>query len=550
MNRRRSAARPLIATAAIALAVLPIRGFAQELRGAIRDSASRRPIAGVVLLLLDSAGTTLGRNITNEGGEYRIALVPAIRSMRVQRIGFRPRTVTIPRVESGVTNLDVSMLALPTFLEPVKVVDRLNCPKRSDAAISLALWDQARAALLATVVAREANPAIVVRLRFDRRMDRARILEQSIRADTASTARPFVAARLAAEFVNQGFLVDSAGRAVLAAPDADVMLDDAFGAGYCFRIAAADSSHPHEIGLAFSPASLKRGRIDINGALWIDSTTRSLTRLEYHYLGLDSRIAAFNPGGRVEFRPMPNGSSMIDRWFIRVVGVDSTISKFDQRRGVGLEAHEVGGEIAQATWPDGKTWHASLGAVRGRVAYRDTNSTRVTLELFGTTYKVAVDSTGSFEIADLLPGPYQIVAIDPRLSELGIMLKTGVGFTAERDSTTTLLVEIPSAEEYVEALCDEKPGPNTGTFLLRVNFPDGTPARKARVVMHPVRDNNVNHVIRVETDDRGLTRVCNAPQSLKLEVRASADGNLSAIGVREIDSRLATMILQLKPTSP
>jgi hypothetical protein len=86
--------------------------------------------------------------------------------------------------------------------------------------------------------------------------------------------------------------------------------------------------------------------------------------------------------------------------------------------------------------------------------------------------------------------------------------------------------------------------------LLRVNFPDGTPARKARVVMHPVRDNNVNHVIRVETDDRGLTRVCNAPQSLKLEVRASADGNLSAIGVREIDSRLATMILQLKPTSP
>ena len=166
----------LIATAALALAALPVRGRAQELRGAVRDSASRRPIAGAVLLLLDSAGATLGRNITNERGEYRIALVPAIRSMRVQRIGFRPRTMMVPRVESGVANLDVSMLALPTFLEPVKVVDRLNCPKRSDAAIAFALWDQARAALLATVVAREANQAIIVRLRFDRRMDKERIL--------------------------------------------------------------------------------------------------------------------------------------------------------------------------------------------------------------------------------------------------------------------------------------------------------------------------------------------------------------------------------------
>jgi hypothetical protein len=540
----------VIVVAAIALAGLPFRGVAQELRGVVRDSASRRPITGTVLLLLDSAGATLGRNITNERGEYRIALMPAIRSMRVQRIGFRPRTVTVPRVESGVANLDVSMLALPTFLEPVKVVDRHNCPRRSDAAIAVALWDQARAALLATVVAREANPAIVVRLRFDRRMDKERIVEQSIRADTASTSRPFIAVRPAAEFVNQGFLVDSAGKAVLAAPDADVMLDDAFGAGYCFRVAAADASNPHEIGIAFTPASLKRGRIDINGALWIDSTTRSLTRLEYGYLGLDSRIAAFNPGGHVEFRPMPNGSSMIDRWFIRVVGVDSTISKFDQRRGVGLEAHEVGGEIALATWPDGKTWHASLGGVKGRVSYRDTTGTRVTLELFGTTYKMAVDSSGAFQISDLLPGPYRIVAVDPRLSELGIVLKTGVGFTAERDSTTTLLVEIPSAEEYVEALYDEKPGPNTGTFLLRVNLPDGTPAKKARVVMHPFRDDNEKHVIRVATDDHGLTRVCNVPQSLKLEARATADGNLLAVGVREIDARLVTMILQLKLSPP
>jgi hypothetical protein len=68
--------------------------------------------------------------------------------------------------------------------------------------------------------------------------------------------------------------------------------------------------------------------------------------------------------------------------------------------------------------------------------------------------------------------------------------------------------------------------------------------------MHPFRDDNVNHVIRTMTDEHGLARMCNAPQGLRLEVRASSDGNLSAIAVREIDARLATMILQLKPTSP
>src|SRR4051812_30304227 len=64
---------------------------AQQLRGTVRDSASQAPIAGAVLVLLDSAGRALGRNITNERGQYALILSRGMQRMQVMRIGFRPR---------------------------------------------------------------------------------------------------------------------------------------------------------------------------------------------------------------------------------------------------------------------------------------------------------------------------------------------------------------------------------------------------------------------------------------------------------------------------
>src|SRR3990172_13357379 len=90
--------------------------LAQELRGTVRDSASRQPIPGAVILVLDSAGTTLGRNLTNEHGRFRVASFVGGQRLRVLRIGFRPRDAIIPPSQSV---LDVSMVALPVLLQPV-----------------------------------------------------------------------------------------------------------------------------------------------------------------------------------------------------------------------------------------------------------------------------------------------------------------------------------------------------------------------------------------------------------------------------------------------
>src|SRR5262249_60320182 len=115
---------------------------AQELRGVARDNGSGLPVPGVVLLLLDSARNTLGRNITNERGEYRIALTPQMRRIRTLRIGFRPSEYPIPVFTSGSRQLDLTLTQVATLLEPVRVDDSPNCPARKDRAAALALWEQ------------------------------------------------------------------------------------------------------------------------------------------------------------------------------------------------------------------------------------------------------------------------------------------------------------------------------------------------------------------------------------------------------------------------
>jgi carboxypeptidase family protein len=127
---------------------------AQQLSGTVRDSTSRQPIPGAVLMLLDGSGTVIGRNITNERGEYRVALSSGMRRVRVVRIGFRPAEVLIPVAAGGMTELNIGMRALPTLLEPVRVSAGAHCPRRSDEATTFALLEQVRAGLLAIVVAR------------------------------------------------------------------------------------------------------------------------------------------------------------------------------------------------------------------------------------------------------------------------------------------------------------------------------------------------------------------------------------------------------------
>jgi hypothetical protein len=458
--------------------------LAQELRGTVLDSASGVPVPGAVLVLLDSAGATLARNITNELGQYRIGLVAGSRTLRVLRIGFRPREVSLPASPALAEPFVVAVVAIPTLLEPVHVAGRASCPRRGDRAAALALMDQARAGLLAIVVARESNPAALKLLGFDRTMDGTsdRVLRQRVRIDSAGRrTASFFAAQDAANFVRQGFMKDSAGSQTFFSPDADVLLDDGFAMGYCFHIQGSERGRQHQVGVGFTPADRRRGRVDIEGALWIDTLARAVREIEFRFLGLQS-AATPESGGHVTFREMPNGVVLIDRWSIRVVGARQETEYAS--RGVSTfrtwyEAREMGGEVAHASWADGHTWSAALGTFRARVMTPTGDPMpALVVRLAETDYIASPDSLGNVEIHDLLPGPYSAIVVDSGLAALGIALDAHLKFVAQRGNTLLRTLVTPPAQEFKRQACMADAA--TLWITAHVVNPDRTPVPDAR----------------------------------------------------------------------
>src|SRR6185436_3673568 len=141
-------------------------------------------------------------------------------------------------------------------------------------------------------------------------------------------------------------------------------------------------------GLGFRPADRRRGRVDVDGALWVDTIARALVDIDYQYVGIDERMKPFRPGGRIFFRAMPNGVVVIDRWSIRIVGIEETAL----HRFYGAE---VWGELARASWPDGTQWEGTLGSLQVQLTYDDgTPATGTIVRLEDTDYQGVADSTG------------------------------------------------------------------------------------------------------------------------------------------------------------
>jgi hypothetical protein len=462
---------------------------AQEIRGTVRDSTSRQPIPGAVLMLLDSTGATLGRNITNERGDYRIAAIPAMRAMRVVRIGFRPARVALPRIDGGtrqIYQVDVVMAPVPTMLEPVHVTSGANCGKRDDRLIALALLEQARAGLLATVVAREANPANMIRLRFTQFMGGTsdRIERQRVKVDSSSDVkRSFIAVRSAADFVKYGFVIEADDGRQFLGPDAETLMDDGFRDGYCFQLRGRDRNRPNQVGLAFVSSNSKRGRIDVDGTLWIDTLARALHDIQFDYRGLPTPESRVNPGGRIEFREMPNGVVLIDRWALRLPALHDDTLWDDHTPTVRtrLIAEEMGGEVATAYWPDGTKWSASLGKVRVHMVDPGLQpAVGRSIRLEETGYIGISDSLGSVTLDRLLPGPYEAVVEDSTLAQVGIPLRTSLKFTVARDEVVETTMQVPSAADQLMKMClaatpKAIPVPAQPWFVVRLITPDGKP---------------------------------------------------------------------------
>ncbi len=450
----------------VALALESAALGAQTLRGTVRDSTSGLPIAGAVVSFLDGSRAVAGRTITDERGRYRATLLDTCaRSVRVIRLGFRPVDLSIPSMRLHGITLDVVMTRIPFHLQPVQVVAARGCPRRVGRATALALLEQARAGLLATVVARSEKPAMMKRLAIERRLDPERdsVLQHVVRIDSVGSAiAAYRAAYGGPDFVKHGFATDVGDQRMYFAPDADVLLDDGFAAGYCFHVMEAVGTRPNQVGLGFAAADRRQGRVDVDGALWIDTVARSLVDIQFRYAGLDPRFEELRPGGHVEFREMANGVVLLDRWMLRLAGAHTDSGDVVVRRERDRAQYsrtrfllsEVGGELARASWPNGYTWSASLGTLAlSVVTDSGTPAIRTTVRLEGTDYAATTDSAGRLRIPDLAPGPYSVVVANPSLDVVSVELETALSFSAARGETKLLTLRTKSATQYVAQWC-------------------------------------------------------------------------------------------------
>lgn len=529
---------------------------AQELRGSVRDSASRQPIPSAVVLLVDSSGAVLARRATDALGVFRFARNPGARQLRVLRLGFRPLVQSLSPTERSAP-LEVVLATTPVQLAPVRATAQAACPGHDDRAAAYAVLEQVRAALLATVISAENNRATMTRLLFDRRMESTgdRIASQSVRVKVAGAQRqPFGAARDASAFVRQGFREASGEGQIFFAPDAETLLSDDFASGYCFFLTRPDRSRPHQIGLGFEAATRERGRVDVAGALWVDTVTRTLHDLEFRYVGLDREVEALRPGGRISFRQLPNGVTLVDRWALRLVsgrrftgaGNLASTGEIVRNASARLSTREVGGELARAEWPGGEVWAAPLGTLRLRAfAKGGEPAAGARIELLDTDYQATTDSTGSVALESLLPGPYAVAVADPKLSQLGIPLTTSLTFVAERDSTVVARLRVETAEDFVRSRC-LRDGPVTGGgwVLGRVTTRDGRAVEDAHWLIRDAFGSTLVEGGRVGGD--GLFHWCQLPFDRRVEIEGWR-GDHRARSVRTLSDRVTIVPLVLDP---
>src|SRR4051812_43342294 len=150
-----------VVLALVASAALVAPAAAQRVLGTVRDSGTNEPIRGAVVSLADAAGKFLSRSIADTGGRFSVPRLAGAARLNVIRIGYKPRTVALsPNVADSIVdmNVDVRMESVVTLMSAVASTSTRVCPGDQSNAGALTLWEQARAALLASVVAREQSP--------------------------------------------------------------------------------------------------------------------------------------------------------------------------------------------------------------------------------------------------------------------------------------------------------------------------------------------------------------------------------------------------------
>ncbi len=536
---------------------------AQSVRGTVRETGTGLPISGAVVWLGDSAGALLARSIADVDGRFSVVRLAASARLHVLHIGFRPVVVAIdPTAPDPV--LDVQMSPVPLALDAIEASSRRVCPGDKGTSDALDLWEQARSALLAGVVARETAPPKVRVMSFTRTYEPIAhtLLTQSVRTRDVVGGRSYVAGRSAWAFAEEGYMREEIGGArTYYAPDDNVMLDPAFAGTHCMRVVQGEGLKKNDIGLSFEPVRDQRRDtlVDLAGVLWIDRGTNVLRSVEFRYVGLEPAGRA--SGGEIFFSTIPNGAPMIDHWILRFAVLVNDIPLHpsqlrrrnlarSQRTDVSVtEYREYGGAVAVAEWPDGTDWSSPyVSSVRGQlVQLNGSPAAGVRVWLQNTPDTTTTSVGGYFTIQNVLPGRYPLRGADSVLARVGVTRVWGEVRAGPDAPKGRPLWFYYSSGEVLKLACRGQPmPPGTGIVLGRVVNSAGEAVPDAHVTANwSVQQDSISAPQpprTTEADDDGRFAFCGAPVGGRIRLVTSGGAGAAETEI-EWDGKFATVIV-------
>jgi len=554
----------LLAAAVLALSARAAE--AQRVRGTVRDSLSRQPIGGAVVWLTDGGGKFLARSMADEHGQFAVIHVAGATQLHVVRIGFRPVMLAVGRT-SGDTLVDVSMGSIPLTLDTVASLRRRVCPGEKGTNAALTLWEQARAALMASVVARDVGAPALELKSYSRYLDPRthEISNQQVHLRLVTGDKSYVAARPAGEFVSDGYMQEKNGDRTFYAPDDAVMLDQTFAETHCLHVVVGTGAHTGEVGIGFDPVAdrLRDTLVDVRGVLWLSPSQHALRSLEFNYTDLERE--ADLSGGEIQFNVMPNGAPMVTRWIIRsarlsvldpvtVPGIKRKLFDRRDRKNVRLVAiREDGGVVVSATWMDGRQWRDStLRIVSGQLVNEGESSVAaMSVWLDDSPDTTLTDAGGNFTLTGVLPGTYMLMASDSELARVGVARGRRLIDVRDADHRTANIVYL-AVPHLVQNQCEgegEHKADGTGALLGRVVDQSGAPMPDVLLdaIWRPDAGTDSRPDLETRSDDSGRFAVCGAPIGAVVRLHALSPGGAADVEWKQ--TALQTLTLTIRPSA-
>lgn len=401
---------------------------AQTVAGTVVEAGTHRPLEGAFVVLRDDAGERRAAVLADSEGRFLLRAPAAGRyTLAAQLIGYADspgEVLVLGPGEAARRTVEVAVQAVT--LDGIRADVGQRCRGRPDRELRTAgLWEEARKAL--EIAAWSEAEGV---LRFDL-VDRRRELDASTLQVTGmsevgrrgyydgSPYRSVPAARL-----NEGGYVQRAedGEWSHFAPDAEVLLSDAFLDTHCFEVRTGDD--PDLVGLGFEPVA-GRELADIEGVLWLDRGTAELRRLDYTYVNLPYPHDRWpQVGGMVEFERLATGVWIVRSWHIRMPRTVERTGGYDGGR-TRLELrslYEEGAEVSRVRTRAGEVLSEAMGAtLYGTVEDSLTGVplAGATVEVVATDHITTTGADGVYRLADLPAGTFGVRVSHPDLELLG-----------------------------------------------------------------------------------------------------------------------------------